>query len=59
MSYEESIRQLEALAQQMERGDLPIDTLADKLREAKQLIASCRKQLTEADEQVQKILAAE
>ena len=59
MSYEESIRQLEALAQQMERGDLPIDTLADKLREDKQLIASCRKQLTEADEQVQKILAAE
>ena len=59
MSYEESIRQLEALAQQMERGDLPIDTLADTLREAKQLIPSCRKQLTEADEQVQKILAAE
>ena len=59
MSYEESIRQLEALVQQMERGDLPIDTLADKLREAKQLIACCRKQLTEADEQVQKILAAE
>ena len=59
LSYEESIKQLEILAQQMERGDLPIDTLADKLREAKRLLASCRKQLTEADEQVQKILDAE
>ncbi|MCQ2222617.1 MAG: exodeoxyribonuclease VII small subunit [Bacteroidaceae bacterium] len=56
MTYEESIKQLETLAQQMERGELPIDSLAAKLREAQQLIASCRQQLLDADEQVQKIL---
>lgn len=59
MTYEESIKKLEMMAQQMEHGDLPVDTLAEKLREAKQLIDSCRKQLVDADEQVQKILKAE
>lgn len=56
MTYEESIKQLETLAQQMERGDLPIDALAAKLREAQELIKACRQQLIEADEQVQNIL---
>lgn len=56
MTYEESMKQLEMLAQQMERGELPIDSLATKLKEAQQLISSCRKQLLEADEQVKNIL---
>ncbi|MCQ2197563.1 MAG: exodeoxyribonuclease VII small subunit [Bacteroidaceae bacterium] len=56
MTYEESIKKLEVLAQQMERGDLPIDALAEKLREAQELIKTCRQQLLEADEQVQNIL---
>lgn len=56
MTYEESMKQLETLAQQMERGELPIDALATKLKEAQLLISSCRKQLLEADEQVKNIL---
>lgn len=56
MTYEESMKQLETLAQQMERGELPIDALAAKLKEAQLLISSCRKQLLEADEQVKNIL---
>lgn len=56
MTYEESIKKLEVLALQMERGDLPIDALAEKLREAQELIKTCRQQLLEADEQVQNIL---
>ena len=56
MTYEESMKQLETLAQQMERGELPIDALAAKLKEAQFLISSCRKQLIEADEQVKNIL---
>ena len=57
MTYEESMKQLETLAQQMERGELPIDALAAKLKEAQLLISSCRKQLLEADEQVKNILS--
>lgn len=56
MTYEESIKKLEDIALQMERGDMPIDALATKLREAQQLIAACRAQLLEADNNVQKIL---
>lgn len=58
MTYEESIKKLELLAQQMERGELPIDALATKLREAQELIKSCRQQLLDADAQVQNILNA-
>lgn len=56
MTYEESIQQLQHIAQQMESGNMPIDALASKLQEAQQLIAACRKQLLEADQKVQQIL---
>lgn len=58
-TYEESIQKLETLARQMESGELPVDSLADKLKEAEQLIADCRKQLLAADEQVRNILKKE
>lgn len=59
LTYEQAIAQLEQLAQQMERGNVPIDELATKLREAQSLIKFCREQLTDADKSVQQILAPE
>lgn len=56
LNYEESMRRLEELAQQMERNELSIDVLADKLKEAKELIAYCRKRLYQVDEEITKIL---
>lgn len=51
--------QLETLAQQMERGEVPIDAMADRLRQAQQLIQYCRQRLVAADASVQQILNPE
>ena len=56
MTYEQSIQRLEAIAQQLERGEMPIDEMAERLREAQELLRQCRQQLYKADEAVQHIL---
>ena len=59
MTYEKSIEKLEALAARLEQGEVPVDEMADRLREAQELIRQCRQRLTAADEAVQKILNPE
>lgn len=59
LTYEQAIAQLEQLAQQMEQGNVPIDEMANKLREAQSLIKHCREQLLDADKAVQQILSPE
>ena len=56
LTYEKAMAQLETLAQQMERGEVPIDEMAERLRHAHQLIQYCRQRLTAADASVQQIL---
>ena len=56
MTYESAMTRLEALAREMEAGDVPIDRLAAKLKEAQQMLAFCKAKLTHADEEVQKLL---
>ena len=56
MTYEQAVDRLEQLAQQMEQGEVPIDEMVSRLREAQTLIKQCRQQLTKADEQVRQIL---
>ena len=58
LTYEQAIDRLEQLAQQMEQGEVPIDEMVTRLREAQTLIKQCRQQLTKADEQVRQILDA-
>lgn len=58
MTYEQAVDRLEQLAQQMEQGEVPIDEMVSRLREAQTLIKQCRQQLTKADEQVRQILDA-
>ncbi len=58
LTYEEAMHQLEELAQQAEDGQLPIDQLADKLKDAQRLLQYCHQKLTAADEEVQKLLNA-
>ena len=55
MTYESAIERLETLAREMESGEVAIDLLAAKLKEA-QLLAFCKDKLTKADEEVKKLL---
>lgn len=57
MRYEEAIHKLETIARDMENGDMGIDQLADRITEAKELIKSCRAQLTQVDDKIEKILS--
>ena len=42
MKYEEEVKRLEQIVQQMERGDLDIDQLTEQLKEAQRIIKSCK-----------------
>lgn len=57
MNYEEAMARLETIVQQMEQGELDIDSLAKQLTEAKKLIALCEDKLTAANDKIDKILA--
>ena len=48
---------LETIVQQMEQGELDIDSLAKQLTEAKKLIALCEAKFTAANDKIDKILA--
>lgn len=59
LTYEAAMTRLETLAREMEAGDVPVDLLATKLKEAQELLQFCKDKLTKADEEVQKLLSAE
>ncbi len=57
MTYDESIRRLQEIVKQLENGQaIGMNQYTELANEAKQLIASCRKQLTELDNNISKIL---
>lgn len=56
ITYEQAIEKLEKIVDSIESGEQDIDTLAEKLKEAKGLIKVCEKKLTDVDREVNKIL---
>lgn len=56
MKYEEALSTLDAIARQLEQNELPIDRIADRLREAQRLVAFCRARLTDVDTEIKKII---
>lgn len=55
-SYEEAMSRLEEIVQNMEDGNLDLDTLTLQLREAKSLIKLCKDKLTKTDAEINEIL---
>ncbi len=56
MKYEEEVKRLEQIVQQMERGDLDIDQLTEQLKEAQRIIKSCKAKLTKTDAKIKQLL---
>ncbi len=48
-SFEDSLKKLEEIVAQMERGDLPLEESVKLFEEGTRLSAECRKQLEEAE----------
>ncbi|HIX86387.1 MAG TPA: exodeoxyribonuclease VII small subunit [Candidatus Parabacteroides intestinigallinarum] len=55
-SYNEAIKRLRAIVAEIEQGDLDVDLLADRVKEATRLIQLCKDKLYKVDEEVKKVL---
>lgn len=59
MTYELAMRKLEELASQMERSEVGIDEMADRLRQAQELMKYCHEKLYEAEKNCKSLLSIE
>ena len=55
-SYKEAVEKLRRIVAEIEQGDLDVDLLSDKVKEATRLIKLCKEELYKADEEVKKVL---
>lgn len=56
-TYSQAIARLEEIVQAIDNGEMEIDQLADKIKEANKLIAYCSEKLTKVDAELEKLLA--
>ncbi len=57
MTYDEAIKRLESIVQELEDSQaLSMDAYQKKAKEAKELLAFCQKQLTDWEEKMDEIL---
>ena len=54
-SYKEAVEKLRRIVAEIEQGDLDVDLLSDKVKEATRLIKLCKEKLYKADEEVKKV----
>jgi exodeoxyribonuclease VII small subunit len=55
MSFEEAIREFEAVVSKLDRGDVPLEESIDLYKRGALLKARCEAKLKEAEEQVEQI----
>ncbi len=55
MTYGEAMTRLQDIVNKIDSGELEIDLLADRIREANELIAFCRDKLVGAEAEVKKL----
>ena len=56
ITYEKAMKEIEDIADKMERREYTIDELTEKLARAQQLIIFCREKLVKTDEEIKKLL---
>lgn len=56
-TYTEAFEELQRIVGEIERGEILIDELSEKVRRAKDLIAVCKSKLVDTEEDVSKLLA--
>jgi exodeoxyribonuclease VII small subunit len=55
-TYNEAIEKLKAIVAEIDRGELDVDILSEKVKDATRLIKLCKEKLFKADEEVKKVL---
>ena len=56
-TYSQAIERLEKIVRQIDNNELEIDALAEKIKEANEIIAFCSDKLTKADKEIEKLLS--
>ena len=56
ISFNEAIKELENILEQIESGEPDVDELSGKVKRASELIKICRKKLKSTEEEIDKIL---
>lgn len=56
LTYETALAELEDIVGKVERGELAIDQLTTQLKRAQELLAFCKKQLTQVETDVNSLL---
>ena len=59
MTYSQAIKRLEEIVKLIESNQIEIDQLAEKIKEANEIIAFCTSKLTKADQEIEKLWAKE
>lgn len=57
LTYSEAITQLNEIVRLIDNNEVEIDQLADKIKEANELIAFCNEKLTKAEKEMENLLA--
>ena len=55
-TYSQAMERLEKIVRQIDNNELEIDVLAEKIKEANEIIAFYTEKLTKADREVEKLL---
>ena len=55
-SYNEAVEKLKRIVAEIENGDLDVDLLSERVKEATRLIKLCKERLYKVDEDVKRIL---
>lgn len=55
ISYKEAYAKLELLVEELENGEIPLESLATKVKEANELIAICEKKLKSIEKGIAKL----
>ncbi|HKL71889.1 MAG TPA: exodeoxyribonuclease VII small subunit [Marinilabiliaceae bacterium] len=56
LTYNEAIAKIEDILEQMENQEMDVDELSAKVKIVSELLKTCRKKLTQTEEEVEKIL---
>lgn len=56
ISYTDAFRELQSIVSEIEKGEISVDILSEKVKRASVLIKICKEKLTTTEEDIQQIL---
>jgi len=59
LKYEEAVREIEGILEQIEEGRLGVDELAEKVLRVSELLKRCREKLLNTEKEIDKIIGSQ